>query len=367
MEEKLSSVAKTFSPSLIQELSHLAQRCNAINLAEGFPAPPCIKQAGEMHGLNIGPLTDIAICYGQSEAFAAAIFSIIDKGDEVLLFDPCYATYEGSITIAGGIPVYVSLDPPQWTLDPAKFSSSFTSRTKAIVLNNPHNPTGKVFSREELEVIAECCHRWDCIAITDDGVYEYITFDDQKNETIASLPEMQERTIITLSLSKTFSITEFRSYVYSAWRIGWAIAPASAASAIRNIHVKITDSAPAPFQEAALTALSNQILRNPENRISVEKRFLYEVARFNRFLDSVQAPEFLLFVEYVKELIKQAGVLVVPGCGFFCGSDQPSDENCRYQQRYIRVAFCKSDATLSTAALNFGELMNTGGCPKLYC
>ncbi|GLT42605.1 hypothetical protein SLA2020_165960 [Shorea laevis] len=225
MEEKLSSVAKNFTPSPIQELSHLAQRCNAINLAEGFPdfpAPLHIKNAAvsainsdfnqyrhvqgicdhlattmkKLHDLDVNPLTDIAICCGQTEAFAAAIFAVIDPGDEVVLFDPSYETYEGCITMAGGVPVYVALDPPQ---------------TKAIVLNSPHNPTGKVFSKEELEVIAEACCRWDCLAITDE-VYEHITFDDKKHISLASLPGMQKRTIITSSLSKTFSVT--------GWRIG---------------------------------------------------------------------------------------------------------------------------------------------------
>ncbi|XVF32852.1 hypothetical protein REPUB_Repub17cG0118300 [Reevesia pubescens] len=246
MEEKLSSIAKTFTPSPIQELSHLAQRCNAINLAEGFPDFPAslyIKEAAvsainsdfnqyrhvlgicdhlapimkSMHGLNIDPLTDRAIFCGKLRHLQQQF-----------------------------LPVYMALDPPQWTLDPDKLMRSFTGKTKAIVLNCPHNPTGKVFSRGELEVVAEGCRIWDSLAITDE-VYEYITFDNQKHVFIASLPETQERTIFTSSLSKTFSIT--------VCRIGWAIAPASAASAIRNIHAKITDSAPAPFQEAALTAL----------------------------------------------------------------------------------------------------------------
>ncbi|GKU86937.1 hypothetical protein SLEP1_g1401 [Rubroshorea leprosula] len=188
MEEKLSSVAKNFTPSPILELSHLAQRCNAINLAEGFPdfpAPLRIKNAAvsainsdfnqyrhvqgicdhlaatmkKMHDLDVNPLTDIAICRGQTEAFAAAIFAVIDPGDEVVLFDPSYETYEGCITMAGGVP---------WTLCPGKVLKSFTGRIKAIVLNSPHNPTGKVFSKEELEVIAEACCRWDCLAITDE-------------------------------------------------------------------------------------------------------------------------------------------------------------------------------------------------------
>ncbi|KAG4131510.1 hypothetical protein ERO13_D09G216400v2 [Gossypium hirsutum] len=394
MEGKLSSVAKNFTPSPIQELSQLAQRCNAINLAEGFPdfpAPPCIKEAAvsainndfnqyrhvqgicdqlalkmkKTHGLDVNPLTDIAICCGQSEAFAAAIFSIINQGDEVLLFDPCYETYEGCITLAGGIPVYVALEPPQWTLDPEKLMRSFTSRTKAIVLNSPHNPTGKVFSRDELEIIAEGCRRWDCVAITDE-VYEYITYDNQKHETIAKLPGMQERTIITSSLSKTFSVT--------GWRIGWAIAPASAASAIQNIHIRITDSAPAPFQEAALTAF-----RSPIEYFET-LRGVYELKRdfCMKLLGSVGfriqfKPQGSLFlfaelpkdcllsdVEYVEELIQQAGVVVVPGRGFFHGN-----ESCKYQKRYIRVAFCKSEATLNAAAQKFGELINAKACPKI--
>ncbi|KAJ6401005.1 hypothetical protein OIU84_016424 [Salix udensis] len=275
MEQKLSSAAKTFTPSPIQELSHLAQRSNAINLAEGFPdfpAPSHLKHAAmsainsdfnqyrhvqgicdhlanimkEMHGLDFDPRTDMAICCGQTEAFAAAVFAIIDQGDEVVLFDPSYETYEGCIRMAGGIPVYVALEPPHWTLDPERFINSFTARTKAVILNSPHNPTGKVFTKDELETIAGACRRRDCIAITDE-VYEHITYDNIKHISLASLPGMQERTIITSSLSKTFSVT--------GWRVGWAIAPALFASAIRNIHVKITDSAPAPFQEAALTAL----------------------------------------------------------------------------------------------------------------
>ncbi|GMQ00272.1 hypothetical protein CsSME_00047428 [Camellia sinensis var. sinensis] len=236
MAEKLSAVAKILTPSPIQQLSLLAQRCNAVNLAEGFPdfpAPPHIKNAAisaivsdfnqyrhvqgicdhvakitkHMHGLDFNPLTDTAICCGQSEAFAATMFAIIDKGDEVILFDPSYETYEACICMAGGIPVYVPLDPPFWTLDADKLMKSFTTRTKAIVLNSPHNPTGKVFTKDELETIAGACHTRDCLAITDE-VYEHITYDNEKHISLASLPGMQRRTIITSSLSKTYSVTE---------------------------------------------------------------------------------------------------------------------------------------------------------------
>lgn len=396
MKEKLSAVAKTFSPSPIQQLSHLAQRCNAINLAEGFPdfpAPPLLKSAAVSainsdfnqyrhvqgicdrlakivkgtHGLEVDPLTDIAICCGQTEAFAAAIFSIIDPGDEVILFDPSYETYDASISMAGGVPVFVALDPPHWTLDDGKFLKSFTSRTKAVVLNSPHNPTGKVFSKDELEVIATACCTNDCMVITDE-VYEHITYDKTKHISLASLQGMQERTIITSSLSKTFSVT--------GWRIGWAIAPPAIASAIKNIHIRITDSAPAPFQEAALTALESQpqyfesLRQDYELRRDFLAKILAEVGlriRFKAqgsFFIFVEIPEECLLsdVDCVKKLIEEAGVVGVPGRGFFHSNKQVEvGADNFYGNRYIRFAFCKSDDTLAAAAQNLREFVNRAG------
>ncbi|KAI5565123.1 hypothetical protein POPTR_014G124100v4 [Populus trichocarpa] len=374
MEQKLSSVAKTFTPSPIQELSHLAQRSNAINLAEGFPdfpAPSHLKNAAisainsdfnqyrhvqgicdhlanimkEMHGLDFDPRTDMAICCGQTEAFAAAVFAIIDPGDEVVLFDPSYETYEGCIRMAGGIPVYVALEPPHWTLDPDRFINSFTARTKAVILNSPHNPTGKVFTKDELETIAGACCRRDCMAITDE-VYEHITYDNIKHISLASLPGMQERTIITSSLSKTFSVT---------------------------------DSAPAPFQEAALTALRSPPEYFEKLRREYESKRDYIVhliagigfqIKFKprgAFFLFAELPENYLLsdVEYVKELIKQAGVVAVPGCGFFhttLSTEKLSQVGCSYQERYIRFAFCKSSATLAAAAQKLAELSDAMGC-----
>ncbi|XP_068338423.1 uncharacterized protein [Pyrus communis] len=402
MEDKLSIVAKSFAPSPIQELSHLAQRCNAINLAEGFPdfpAPSHIKHAAisaihsdfnqyrhvqgicdhlahimkQMHGLDVNPLTDIAICCGQSEAFAAAAFAIIDKGDEVILFDPCYETYEGCIKMAGGVSVYVPLDPPHWTLDPKRFINAFNERTKALVLNSPHNPTGKVFTKDELEIIAEECRARNCLAITDE-VYEHITFNNAKHISLASLPGMKERTIITSSLSKTFSVT--------GWRVGWAIAPAFIASAIRNIHAKLTDSAPAPFQEAALIALGSPPEYFESLRSDYESRRDYIVNLLARIGFKIQfKPQGALFlfaelpencqlsdVDYVKMLIQQAGIVAVPGCGFFHADlslEKLSQEGYCYRERYIRFAFCKSDQTLASAAKKLGQLSDAAGCLNL--
>ncbi|KAJ0975581.1 hypothetical protein J5N97_017546 [Dioscorea zingiberensis] len=389
MEGKLSEVARRLTASPIQELSHLAQRCGAINLAEGypdFPAPLPVKQAAisainddlnqyrdvqgvcdllamkmkESYSLDTDPLTDYVISCGQTEAFAATVFAIIDRGDEVLLFDPAYETYETSISLAGGVPVYVALDPPHWSLNMDKFMKSFTMRTKAVILNSPHNPTGKVFTKEELEVIAGACCNMNCFVITDE-VYEYITYDKQKHICLASLPGMQERTIVTSSLSKTFSVT--------GWRIGWACAPANIASTIRNIHIKITDSAPAPFQEAALTALKSPKSYYMSLRTEYEARRDYIVKVLSELGFEIQyKPQGSVFifaklpknwlhsdVDFVRALIQKAGVAAVPGCGFF-HIDTDSES---YQKKYIRFAFCKSEMTLVAAAQKMQDLVNS--------
>ncbi|KAI3773183.1 hypothetical protein L6452_04387 [Arctium lappa] len=399
MEEKLSSVAKSLKPSPIQQLSYLAERTNAINLAEGFPdfpAPPHIKAAAvsaitsdfnqyrhvqgicdlladkmkQMHGLDVDPLTDIAICCGQTEAFAATMFAILNPGDEVILFDPSFETYETCILMAGGVPVYVALEPPYWMLDRVKLLDAFTAKTKALVLNSPHNPTGKVFNMDELEIIAEYCRTNDCVAITDE-VYEHITYDNEPHISLASLPGMQKRTIITSSLSKTYSVT--------GWRVGWAIGPSCIASAIRNIHTKVTDSAPAPFQEAALTALTSpqeyykSLRRDYESKRDFVFKLLSEVGFQVQFMpkgsffifaaipDTCKLPD----VEFVEELIKQAGVVAVPGCGFFHTSRYSRENVGSYHNRYIRFAFCKGATTLTSAAHKIRQLVDASGRLKI--
>ncbi|XP_023757527.1 uncharacterized protein LOC111906019 isoform X2 [Lactuca sativa] len=390
MEAKLSSVAKTLKPSPIQQLSYLAERSNAINLAEGFPdfpAPPNIKAAAvsaitsdfnqyrhvqgicdlvadkmkQMHGLDVDPLTDIAICCGQTEAFAATMFAILNPGDEVILFDPCFETYETCILMAGGVPVYVALEPPYWRLDEVKLSDAFTAKTKALVLNSPHNPTGKVFNMEELQMIAGYCITKDCIAVTDE-VYEHITYENEKPHiSLASLPEMQTRSIITSSLSKTYSVT--------GWRVGWAIGPSCIAFAIRNIHAKLTDSAPAPFQEAALAALKSppeyykSLRKDYEGKRDFVFKLLGDVGFQVQFMPMgsffifAALPDTckLMDVEFVEELIKEAGVVAVPGCGFFHTSSE------KHNNRYIRFAFCKGHATLTSAAHNIQQLLDASG------
>uniref|UniRef100_A0ACD5TJP4 Uncharacterized protein n=1 Tax=Avena sativa TaxID=4498 RepID=A0ACD5TJP4_AVESA len=282
---------------------------------------------------------------------AVSVHAVIDPGDEVLLFAPSYETYQTCIELARGVPVYVPLDPPSWTLNGDKFLKSFTSQTKAVILNSPHNPTGKVFSKEDLLIISEACQKMDCFAITDE-VYEYITYDENKHISLASLPGMQERTIITSSLSKTYSVT--------GWRIGWACAVANIAAAIRNIHVKLTDSAPAPFQEAALTALTStpDYYESLKKDYGVRRDFILQLLKNYGFHISFE-PQGSVFVfaelpkswqisdiDFVTNLINNAGVAAVPGSGFF--HTDPDDQS--YHRRYVRFAFCKSDETLKAAA-----------------
>ncbi|XP_057548786.1 uncharacterized protein LOC130827156 isoform X2 [Amaranthus tricolor] len=332
MEEKLSTFAKSTTPSPIQQLSYLAQRSNAINLAEGFPdfpAPSHLKNAAvsainsdfnqyrhvqgicdhvaknmkNIHGLDVDPITDIVICCGQTEAFAAAMFALLDQGDEVIVIDPSYETYESCIRMAGGVPVY-----------------------------------------------------------------EHITYDNEKHISLASLPGMQERTIITSSLSKTYCVT--------GWRIGWAIAPICIADAIRNIHIRLTDSAPAPFQEAALTALLSPPKYYESLKEDFESRrdFVVEMLSGVGFqVEFKPQGSFFIFAElpndyehcdidFVEELIKQAGVVAVPGCGFFHSKHPPDG----YQRRYIRFAFCKSSQTLIAAHRKISALLNSAGRLKLF-
>ncbi|MCO5589455.1 hypothetical protein L7F22_043422 [Adiantum nelumboides] len=394
MEQTRSLLARrtsSFQPSPIQQLSRLAQQRGAINLAEGFPdfpAPDYVKRAaitaisadhnqyrhvqavcekvaeifGESQGVQIDP-ANVTICCGQSEAFAASVLAVVDVGDEVLLLDPAYETYEACIILAGGCPVHVRLDPPYWSLDINKLEAGVSSRTKAIVLNSPHNPTGKIFSIQELSDIAALCLRYNLLAITDE-VYEHITYEIFKHISLASLPGMLDRTIVTSSLSKTFSVT--------GWRLGWAISPHTIAPAVSNIHVKIADSAPAPFQEAAVIALqssSNYFLNLRQEygrrrelacsmlrKVGLKVSFIPQgsVFVFAELPDAYRRDD----MEYVTELIEKAGVAIVPGCGFFhnkighvdsSGHFGLEGDNFDYTRRYVRVAFCKDESTLLSA------------------
>src|SRR5436305_10102335 len=266
-----------FTESVIREMTRLALHHRAINLAQGFPdfpAPAALKQAAveaigadinqyaitwgakpfrnaiaakyrRTYGMDFDPEREITVCCGATEGMVASLMAVLDPGDEVVLFEPFYENYAPDTQLCGAESRYVTLHPPDSTFDPDELRRAFTPRTKAIILNSPNNPTGKVFTREELEHIAGLCHEFDALAITDE-IYEHITYDGAAHIPISSLPGMRERSILVNSMSKTYSVT--------GWRVGWVLAPADLTDSIRKGHDVLTVGAAAPLQQAGATA-----------------------------------------------------------------------------------------------------------------
>src|SRR5258707_2717932 len=282
----LSAKAEQFTESVIREMTRLALKHGAVNLSQGFPdfaAPEEIKEAARKaisddinqyaitwgakplrdaivekfertQGVKYDPEREVTICCGSTEAMMSAMMAIINPGDEVVVFEPFYENYGPDAILSGATPRYVTLHPPTsasgpgstWTFDPDELAAAFNEKTKAIILNTPNNPTGKVFARDELETIAALCRKWDAIAISDE-IYEHITFDLHRHIPIATIDGMADRTITLNGLSKTYSVT--------GWRVGWTISPPSLTGAIRTVHDFLTVGAPAPLQEARAVAL----------------------------------------------------------------------------------------------------------------
>lgn len=270
--------ATQFTESVIREMTRVALAHGAVNLSQGFPdfpAPEAVKAAaiaaidadvnqyavtwgaaplraaiGEHmarhYGLQIDADRQVTVCCGSTEAMMATLLATINDGDEVIVFEPFYENYGPDAILAGATPRYVTLQAPDWSFNPDALRAAVTPRTRALILNSPHNPTGKVFTRDELEVIADVCRTHDLLAITDE-IYEFIVYDGQPHVPLASLEGMAERTITISSLSKSFSVT--------GWRVGWAIAPPSLAGAVRKVHDFLTVGAPAPLQQAGAAAL----------------------------------------------------------------------------------------------------------------
>ena len=290
----LSDKVEHFTESVIREMTRQAMQHNAVNLAQGFPdfpAPAEIKRAAqeaiaadinqygitwgakslraaiarqmrEWQGIEVDPEREIVVCCGSTEAMIATLLAVCNKGDEVVVFEPFYENYGPDSILSGAKPRFVSLRPPQraggeWTFDEQELREAFKhqtgqqqthqSKTKAIILNTPNNPTGKVFSRKELELIRDLCVEYNVLAITDE-IYEHILYDGSEHISIARLDGMRERTVTINGLSKSYSVT--------GWRVGWAVAPAGIINAIRKVHDFLTVGAPAPLQEAGAVALS---------------------------------------------------------------------------------------------------------------
>jgi aspartate/methionine/tyrosine aminotransferase len=373
----ISYKAEQFTESVIREMTRQANLYGAINLSQGFPdfsAPEEIKLAAcdaimaDVNqyaitwgakkfrdaiaeksswylGLEIDPEREITVTCGSTEAMIAALMAIVNPGDEVIVFEPFYENYGPDAILSGATPRYVTLHPPDWSFDPAELAAAFNDNTKAIIINTPNNPTGKVFTREELQTIAELCHKWNAIAITDE-IYEHILFNDKKHIAIATLDSMRDRTITINGLSKTYSVT--------GWRVGYTIAPEHITHAIRKVHDFLTVGAAAPLQEAGVRAL--RLPRSYYDHLQTD----YTVRR-DRLLPVLKDVGFRCFdpdgayyvmtdisafgykddVEFSKFLVKDIGVAVVPGSSFY---HEP--ELGRSQ---VRFTFCKRDETLAAA------------------
>lgn len=373
----ISQKAEQFTESVIREMTRQANLYGAINLSQGFPdfaAPEDIKLAacdaimndvnqyaitwGAKNfrnaiaeksswylGLEVDPERELTVTCGSTEAMIASMLAIVNPGDEVVVFEPFYENYGPDAILSGATPRFVTLRTPDWSFDADELAAAFNDNTKAIIINTPNNPTGKVFTREELEQIAALCHKWNVIAITDE-IYEHILFNDKKHVAMATLDGMRERTITINGLSKTYSVT--------GWRVGYTIAPPEITQAIRKVHDFLTVGAAAPLQEAGAHAL-----RLP--RTYYEKLRTDYTVRRERILRVLKDVGFKCFdpdgayyvmtdisafgytndVEFARFLVKDIGVAVVPGSSFY--------HDPKLGSAQVRFTFCKKDETLSAA------------------
>ncbi len=373
-----------FTESVIRGMSRLAAAHGAINLAQGFPDFPmpaamkdaagraihddvnqyaitwgakplrdaiCAKYATR-YGMTVDPEREITVTCGATEAMASVVLALLDPGDEVIIFEPFYENYGPDAILCEATPVFVPLVAPDWTFDADALRAAITPRTKAIVLNSPHNPTGHVFSRSELETIAALCLAHDLMVFTDDP-YEYILFEGQ-HIPMATLPGMAERTVTISSLSKTFSCT--------GWRLGYAIAPAKHTDAIRKVHDFLTVGAPAPLQQAAAVgyAFPDSYYAELSAEYAARREFLGGALRAAGFTFAQPNGAYYFFadfralsrdddVTFAEWLVKEVGVATVPGSSFY----RPGAAAGR---QFTRFAFCKTQATLERAVERLARL-----------
>jgi aminotransferase len=385
----LSDKVERFTESVIREMTRQAMLYGAVNLAQGFPdfpAPADIKRAAQeavandinqyaitwgarnlrqaiarqtevWQGISADPETEITVCCGSTECMISTLLAVCNAGDEVVIFEPFYENYGPDAILSGAKPRFVKLRPPsmadgEWTFDERELRAAFHNQTKAIILNTPNNPTGKVFTRAELELIRDLCVEFNVLAITDE-IYEHILYDGTKHISIASLEGMRERTVTINGLSKTYSVT--------GWRVGWTIAPPAITNAIRKVHDFLTVGAPAPLQEAGAAALglaSEYYQKLADGYRARRDRLMPALAEagFKCFrprgayyvMTNISGFGFADDLAFTRYLVKEIGVAAVPGSSFY---NDPRDG-----ARQVRFAFCKRDETLDEAGKRLRRL-----------
>jgi aspartate/methionine/tyrosine aminotransferase len=385
----LSDRVSHFTESVIREMTRQAMLHGAVNLAQGFPdfgaaeeikeaaraaiasdvnqyaitwgaqslRNAIVRQMGAWQGIEVDPEKNITVCCGSTEAMISTLLAICNAGDEVVIFEPFYENYGPDSVLSGAKPKFVKLRPPEdddgeWTFDEKELRKAFDRHTKAIILNTPNNPTGKVFTRAELELIRDLCVEFDVLAITDE-IYEHILYDGTEHISMAALEGMRERTVTINGMSKTYSVT--------GWRVGWAVAPEKITNAIRKVHDFLTVGAPAPLQEAGAVALSlpAEYYAKLAEGYRVRRDHLMpalSAAGFKCFrprgayyvMTDIGAFEFEDDVEFSKYLVREIGVATVPGSSFY--------RNPRDGARQVRFAFCKRVETLDEAARRLARL-----------
>jgi aminotransferase len=388
-KDRISTKAASFTESVIREMTREANKFGAVNLGQGFPdfaAPESVKQkameaiaadhnqyaitwgvkefrdaiakkANWFLGLEVDPETEITVTCGSTEGMIAAMLATVDPGDEVIVFEPFYENYSPDAILSDAVPRHVPLygSGNGFIFDREELREAFNEKTKAIIICNPNNPTGKVFTRDELQFIADLCIEFDALAFTDE-IYEHIVFDPETGSehiSMATIPGMRERTVVVNSLSKTYSVT--------GWRVGYCIAPPDITSAIRKVHDFLTVGAANPLQHAGAFALSMPGEYYDELRRDYQRKRDMIVPALRDAGFACGMPEGAYYVmadisgfgfendvEFTRHLIREVGVAAVPGSSFYHDHALGSS--------LVRFCFCKKDETLESAVERLAKL-----------
>ena len=379
----VSQKVRGFTESVIREMTRLCRIHDAINLAQGypdFPAPDAVKEAARRaiaedfnqysitwgspslraaiagkyerrYGMAVDPAREITVTCGSTEAMIASILAVLDPGDELVVFEPFYENYVPDAILAGVSPRFVRLKPPDWTFDADELAAAFNERTRGLVLNSPNNPTGKVFSRDELTAIADLCRKWDVVVFSDE-IYEHIVYDGAEHVPIATLPGMADRTVTISALSKTYSVT--------GWRVGWAIASPGLTAGIRKVHDFLTVAAPAPLQEAGTVALAlpdDYYVELAEGYRARRDLFVTGLADIGFECAAPRGAYYVLAdakglgitddAAFARRLAEEVRVGCVPGSSFYSEPERG--------RSIVRFSFCKREETLREALRRLEE------------